>query len=279
MITISAVHTAVLTPEGDGANVYRVVGSNFLRNYDPFLLLDEFHVKPPAGFPHHPHRGFETVTYMLEGAFTHKDFCGHEGTIHPGDLQWMTAGKGIVHSEMPATKQVNKGLQLWINLKARDKMIDPAYQELLDKDIPRKTEHGVEVKVIAGSSMGIDSPVYTRTPTMYLDVRMEKDSSFLQAVPSTFNAFVYVLEGEAMFGETETIGKVHQMLLMSKGDHIRISTASQSCRFVMIGGEPLNEPIVQHGPFVMNTREGIMQTFQDYQERKNGFESLNTAEW
>ncbi|KAI8597471.1 RmlC-like cupin domain-containing protein, partial [Dissophora ornata] len=160
--------------EGVGARVRRSIGRPELRNHDPFLMLDEFNVDKNGGFPDHPHRGFETVTYMLEGQFQHEDFAGHKGTIGPGDLQWMTAGRGIVHSEMPVKSQTRAhGLQLWINLPKEHKMCEPQYQELLDKEIPRATpEEGVTVKVIAGESHGVTSKVYTRTPTMYLDFKM-----------------------------------------------------------------------------------------------------------
>uniref|UniRef100_A0ACD6AAI9 Uncharacterized protein n=1 Tax=Avena sativa TaxID=4498 RepID=A0ACD6AAI9_AVESA len=158
--------------EGQGATVRRSIGRHELRNLDPFLMLDEFSVSKPAGFPDHPHRGFETVTYMLEGAFTHQDFSGHKGTIRTGDVQWMTAGRGIVHSEMPASDGVQKGLQLWINLASKDKMIEPRYQELQSKDISHAEKDGVEVRIIAGEAFGVQSPVYTRTPTMYMDFTM-----------------------------------------------------------------------------------------------------------
>ena len=157
-----------------------------LRNFDPFLLLDEFkNYGPSPGFPDHPHRGFETVTYMISGKVIHEDFNGHEGVIGPGDLQWMTAGRGIMHSEMPISEgpnDLNWGLQLWVNLPQKLKMIEPAYQELLDKDIPKVSRDGVYVKIISGESMGVKSTVYTRTPTMYLDFKLDKGASFTQEV-------------------------------------------------------------------------------------------------
>jgi redox-sensitive bicupin YhaK (pirin superfamily) len=274
-ISIIQVASCRETRDGDGATVFRVIGTSGLRHYDPFLMLDEFHVRPPAGFPDHPHRGFETVTYMLGGAFKHKDFVGHQGIIETGDLQWMTAGRGIVHSEMPAADTDNYGLQLWVNLAARDKMIPPNYQELKAKDIPVAKKEGVEVKVIAGKSLGVESKVYTRTPTMYLDVVMEKNSKFEQEIPEEFRGFVYVLEGSGMFGETRKVGNAHQMLLFDEGNELCIETAEQSCRFVIIAGKPIGEPIVQYGPFVMNTQDEIQQAFYDYQLRQNGFEGSN----
>lgn len=261
--------------EGVGARVRRSIGRPELRNLDPFLLLDEFFVKAPSGFPDHPHRGFETVTYMIDGKFAHEDFCGHKGFIKPGDLQWMTAGKGILHAEMPATKELNHGLQLWVNLSKKDKMIEPKYQELLDKDIPRKTQNGVTVKVIAGESMGIKSPVYTLTPTMYLDFIFEANSKFNQIIPEDFNGFLYVLSGYAFFGSKKFKGEAHNTLVLSKGKELQIETQDSPCRFVLIAGKPLNEPIIQYGPFVMNTQEEIMETIQDFRSAKNGFENAH----
>ena len=187
--------------EGMGATVRRSIGNAECRNFDPFLMLDEFSVAAPAGFPDHPHRGFETVTYMLSGAsFVHEDFKGHRGEIGVGDLQWMCAGRGIVHSEMPQSKEPSHGLQLWVNLKGRDKMCEPSYQELVAKDVPlaigKGENEGVEVKVIAGTSLGIKSPIYTRTPTMYLDITLQPGAALSQEVPSGWNAFVYTLSGE-----------------------------------------------------------------------------------
>lgn len=264
--------------EGVGARVRRSIGRMELRSLDPFLLLDEFSVKAPAGFPDHPHRGFETVTYMLAGVFCHEDFVGHKGLIKPGDLQWMTAGKGIVHAEMPASKEEAHGLQLWVNLGSKDKMIEPAYQELASKDIPEGGADGVKVRVIAGESFGIKSPVKTRTPTMYLDFKMEPNSALDQAVPTDWNAFVYTLSGEAFFGEDEHHGKAHETLVLSQGPNFIVKTKESPVHFVLIAGQPLNEPVVQHGPFVMNTKEEIMQAMMDYRMGRNGFEKASNFE-
>ncbi|KAI0523081.1 hypothetical protein KFK09_005471 [Dendrobium nobile] len=260
--------------EGDGANVRRSIGRPELRNFDPFLLLDEFSVSRPAGFPDHPHRGFETVTYMLEGAFTHQDFSGHKGTIRAGDLQWMTAGRGIVHSEMPAADGVQKGLQLWINLSSKDKMVEPNYQELLSKDIARINKNGVDVRIIAGEAFGVSSPVYTRTPTMYLDFTMKPGAELRQLIPQEWNAFIYIIDGEGVFGDEETSPiSSHHVLILSNGDGLKVwNKSGRPLRFVLIGGEPLNEPVVQYGPFVMNSQKEIQQTLEDYRLGKNGFE-------
>ncbi|KAL2900722.1 Pirin-like protein [Bienertia sinuspersici] len=260
--------------EGNGATVRRSIGRPGLKYLDPFLMLDEFTVSAPAGFPDHPHRGFETVTYMLEGAFAHQDFAGHQGIIRTGDVQWMTAGRGIVHSEMPVGEGVNKGLQLWINLSSNNKMIEPNYQELASEDIVSVENDGVEVRVIAGESMGMHSPVYTRTPTMYLDFTLQPGAQFSQPIPESYNSFVYILEGEGIFGTLSSKPMpAHHCLVLGPGDGLHVwNTSSNMIRFVLIGGQPLNEPVVQYGPFVMNTQEEIEQTFQDYQFGKEGFE-------
>lgn len=263
--------------EGMGARVRRSIGTMQLRNFDPFLMLDEFNVQKPAGFPDHPHRGFETVTYMISGRISHEDFAGHAGTIGPGDLQWMTAGRGIVHAEMPSSDEPSIGLQLWINLPKSEKLCAPRYQELLDKDIPRvKPVDGVEVKVIAGRSHGVESPVYTKSPAYYLDYKMSSNTSAFQELPSGWNSFAYLLSGKAKFGGT--ICDAHSTVVLSNEPNqtgVQIEAVDE-CRFVLISGKPLNEPIQQHGPFVMTTREEIMEAFDDYRNGRNGFEKATS---
>ncbi|ORZ14973.1 RmlC-like cupin domain-containing protein [Lobosporangium transversale] len=262
--------------EGVGARVRRSIGRPELRNHDPFLMLDEFNVDKNGGFPDHPHRGFETVTYMLEGQFQHEDFAGHKGTIGPGDLQWMTAGRGIVHSEMPVKSQTRAhGLQLWINLPKEHKMCEPQYQELLDGQIPRANpQEGVVVKVIAGESHGVKSKVYTRTPTMYLDFKMDKNKAVEQSIPANYTGFIYTLKGTIYVGDKEFKGEAHHTLTFSEdgAETVKITTKDEDAHFVLIAGEPLKEPIVQHGPFVMNSQKEIYDTFVDYQFGQNGFE-------
>ncbi|CAB4263655.1 unnamed protein product [Prunus armeniaca] len=251
--------------EGDGATVRRAIGSRDLRNLDPFLMLDDFSVSPPAGFPDHPHRGFET------GGITHQDFAGHKGTIWTGDVQWMTAGRGIVHSEMPAGEGPNTGLQLWINLSRKDKMIEPRYQELLSKDIRRAEKDGVEVRVIAGETMGVSSPVFTRTPALFFDFTLKPKAQLHQSIPETWTSFVYIIEGEGVFGSTHA--SAHHVLVLGPGDGLSVcNKSSEPLRFVLVGGQPINEPVVQHGPFVMNSQDEINQTIQDYHYGQNGFE-------
>ena len=263
--------------EGRGARVRRSIGRPELKNLDPFLLFDEFsgNGAEGAGFPDHPHRGFETVSYLLEGHFIHEDFTGRKGFLYPGDLQWMTAGRGIMHSEMPGNEPT-RGLQLWVNLKSEDKMVEPEYQELVSNDIPIVEKNGVKVKVIAGKSFGVSSEVRTRTPTYYLDFELAENSEeTVQEVPEGWTTFVYILEGRVNFsGETV---KAHHTAVFGGGDCIKFSNAgTQSSRFIMISGEPIGEPIVQHGPFVMNTEEEIEQAITDYQRGQNGFEKVRT---
>ncbi|KAI4344993.1 hypothetical protein L6164_012163 [Bauhinia variegata] len=257
--------------EGVGAVVRRAIGSRELKILDPFLLLDHFTVNPPSGFPDHPHRGFETVTYMMQGAMTHQDFTGHKGTIRTGDVQWMTAGRGIIHSEMAAGEGMQKGVQLWINLASKDKMIEPRYQELPSDNIPTGEQDGVEVRVIAGESMGLHSPVYTRTPTMFLDFTLKPGAVSHQNIPESWNAFAYVIEGEGVFGSTSS--SPYHVLVLGPGDGLSVrNRSSKLLRFLLIAGQPLNEPVAQYGPFVMNTQAEIEKTIEDYHYCRNGFE-------
>ncbi|GER32421.1 pirin-like protein, partial [Striga asiatica] len=201
---------------------------------------------------------------MLQGGVTHEDFEGHKGTIEAGDLQWMTAGRGIVHSEMPASEGTHKGLQLWINLSSQYKI----------KDICKAKRDGVKVKVIAGEALGVQSPIFTRTPTMFLDFTLKPGAMIQQPILSSWNAFVYVLEGEGKFGNSRSSPvSAHHILLLGPGDGLEAwNKSSKSLRFVLIGGEPLEEPVVQYGPFVMNTQQQIDQTIEDYENFTNGFE-------
>ncbi|KAG7561420.1 Pirin C-terminal domain [Arabidopsis thaliana x Arabidopsis arenosa] len=240
--------------EGDGALVRRGITKSDQELLDPFVSLVEFSVSPPGGFKDHPHRGFESVTYMLQGGIIHQDFNGNKGTIHEGDVQWMTAGRGIIHSEMPE-EQVNKGLQLWINLPSSDKMIEPKNLEMSSSEIPRAEEYGVEVKVIAGESMGVKSPFYTKTPIMFLDFTLDPRAQTHQTVPESWTAFAYIIEGD------------------EGGMKLAWNTSSsRSLRFLLIAGEPIGEPVVERGPFVMNSQAEIDMTIRDYRNAQNGFE-------
>lgn len=265
--------------EGVGARVRRSIGSPMLRNLDPFLMLDEFKVAAPAGFPDHPHRGFSTVTLMLSGSILHEDFAGHRGVIRAGDLQWMCAGRGIVHSEMPAGDDgVSHGLQLWVNLQAKDKLVMPDYQELMSDDVPvaKDERTGVHVRVIAGSSLGVSSAIRTRTPVSFLQVRLAPGAELAQQVPSEWTCFVYVLAGSEITTDDTRVAPHHTIVFaMDGGDGIVVSndaTNIEDAHFVIIAGQPIGEPVVQHGPFVMNTHEEILTAINDYSSGRNGFE-------
>ncbi|RKO90103.1 putative quercetinase, partial [Blyttiomyces helicus] len=276
--TVTKSVLSVEQDEGVGARVRRSIGTYQLRNLDPFLMLDQFTVTEPAGFPDHPHRGFETVTYMLEGDWTHEDFTGRVGRINPGDLQWMTAGRGIVHAEMPLGKTPARGLQLWVNLPRAHKMMEPRYQELLDTEVPRATADGVLVKVIAGDSLGVNAKVLTKSPIQYLDVKMEAEKTFEHTIPAGWTAFLYTLAGDIRVGGSPAPQKTFSTVVLSReGDTLKVESGAESAHFVVIAGEPINEPIVQHGPFVMNEQREIYEAMLDYQAGRNGFE--NAARW
>ncbi|CAH2063567.1 unnamed protein product, partial [Thlaspi arvense] len=209
--------------------------------------------------------GFESVTYMLQGGIIHQDFNGHSGTIHEGDVQWMTAGRGIIHSEMPE-KEINSGLQLWINLPSDDKMIDPKSLEISISEIPRAEEEGVEVKVIAGESMGVQSPFYTKTPIMFLDVTLQPRGQINQTIPESWTAFAYVIEGDdGVFSSSDSSTvEAHNVVVFGTG--------KLACGIRQALGEPIGEPVVQHEPFVMNSQAEIDMAIEDYRNAKNGFE-------
>jgi len=276
---VSKIVLSVEQSEGRGARVRRSIGRPELKNFDPFLLLDEFKssTKTLSGFPDHPHRGFETVTYMLpssKGSFQHEDFCGHKGTISPGGLQWMTAGKGIVHSEMPLGSGDSHGLQLWVNLYSKDKMCDPAYQELQAEEITTVRKDGITAIVIAGEAFGVESKVTTRTPIHYLHFIMEANTVLQQKIPVDWTAFIYVLSGRVKVKDdgSQFIEAHNTVALTVSGDGVSVIAGDQGSSFVLISGKPIGEPVVQHGPFVMNTQKEILEAFDDYHNGKNGFE-------
>uniref|UniRef100_A0A3P9Q4S6 Pirin n=1 Tax=Poecilia reticulata TaxID=8081 RepID=A0A3P9Q4S6_POERE len=262
--------------EGVGARVRRSIGRKELRNLDPFLMLDEFKVAKPAGFPDHPHRGFETVTYVLEGITAHEDFCGHSGRLTTGDLQWMTAGRGVVHAEMPVSEEPVVGLQLWVNLRKQEKMIEPAYQELKSSEIPKRSQGGVTVTVISGEALGAKSKVYTRTPTLYLDFQLQAGAMHVQPVPSVkclLFLFTYLYTFFKGPDQEQQPVESHHTVVFGDGDCVKFENkGSEVSHFVLVAGEPINEPVVQQGPFVMNTQEEIHQAMMDFQNGTNGFE-------
>ena len=274
------------TPEGDGFVVHRSFPSGSIRNLDPFLLLDEMgplDLLPyeSKGFPEHPHRGFVTVTYMLEGRFEHKDSQGNSGKLGPGDVQWMTAGSGLVHSEMPE-KEFSKtggrlhGFQLWINLKKTDKWIKPDYQDVPSTRIPQvSTPDGkVSARVIAGNYLDAKAVINTLTPILYLHFTLQPGGQVVQSVPENYNAFAYVIDGEGLFGKDKTaVGEKKLIVFENDGEIISIresDNAKSPLDVLLIAGMPLNEPIVQYGPFVMNTREEMDKTLEDFRNGRIG---------
>lgn len=265
-------------PASDGAGVKltRVIGQPRLPDLDPFLMLDEFGTDKAedyiAGFPDHPHRGFETVTYMLDGRMRHKDNHGNQGVLVPGSVQWMTAGRGIVHSEMPEqTEGKMRGFQLWLNLPAKDKMTAPAYQEFGPEKMPVVERTGVNIKVIAGQVDGVTGPVrQPATDPTYLDVRIDAGAEFTLPIPAGHAAFIYVYEGSAAVGigrEAATIS-AQELAVLGDGTEVRLEGRAARSRAIVVAGRPLREPVARYGPFVMNTREEIMQAFADYQSGK-----------
>ena len=270
--TVSKVVTGRATSDGDGVRLTRIIGTHELRELDPFLLLDEFKSDNPddyiGGFPSHPHRGFETITYMLHGEFTHKDSRGNEGHLTAGSVQWMTAGRGIIHSEMPAmTDGLVWGYQLWLNLPAEHKMTEPRYQDIPPEEIPVVANGGSSVKVIAGEYQGTQGPAKTWIPAHYFDVTLEPAAAFSQPVPESMTAFAYVIDGEARVGPPEqaTVGTPLQLLVLAGGDTVQVTAGARGARFLLLAAQRLDEPIARQGPFVMNTMEQVYQAFADYQ--------------
>jgi len=282
----SRIIKAIPTLEGAGFLVHRPFPSGALSDFDPFLLLDEMgpmDVGPgeARGAPDHPHRGFETVTCMLSGSFRHKDSQGHQGKLTSGDVQWMTAGRGVIHSEEPSkefqqTGGTLHGVQLWVNLPKRDKMIRPHYQEIAAEKIPsaRTPDGKVAVRVVAGESLGARAVIETRTPIFYLDFMLKPGGKVVQPVARDFNAFAYVIEGPVLFGShTAHVQRGNMVPFERDGNEIWIEAPLEnrsSARVFLIGGRPLNEPIARYGPFVMNTPQEIHEAFEDYRSGRMG---------
>lgn len=265
------------TSDGAGVRLTRVIGGGELPDLDPFLLLDEFGTDRAedyiAGFPEHPHRGFETVTYMLDGRMRHKDNHGNEGVLVPGSVQWMTAGRGLVHSEMPEQQEGRmRGFQLWVNLPARDKMTDPRYQEFAPERIPLlQPADGVAVKVIAGRVGDTDGPIaQPATDPVYLDIALDVGAQWQYALPEGHNAFVYVYEGAAAIGDGDDAREVdaQELAVLAGGEVLKLRAGAAGTRAVLVAGRPLREPVARYGPFVMNTKQEVMQAFVDFQEGK-----------
>ena len=261
------------TSDGAGVRLTRMIGTPALAELDPFLLLDEFKSDRAddylAGFPDHPHRGFETVTYMLAGAMEHRDHAGNRGELQAGSVQWMTAGRGIVHSEMPRQRDgLMWGFQLWVNLPARDKMIAPRYQDIApERILEAKLGDGATARVIAGEVSGVRGPVEgIATEPLYLDVHLSPDTAVELPMTAGHNAFAYVYEGRAAVGPASGARDVGagQLAVLSDGDALRVAAGSAGARVLLLAARPLGEPIARYGPFVMNTREEILQAVDDY---------------
>ena len=263
------------TSDGAGVKLTRVLTQPLQRRLDPFLMLDAFGTDDPrdyvGGFPDHPHRGFETVTYMIAGRMRHRDNAGHEGLLQNGGVQWMTAGRGVIHSELPEQENGRmEGFQLWLNLAAKDKMRAPWYRDIQTAEIPEfTTVNGVSVRVIAGHSHGIDGAMQREvTEPLYLDLELAAGATFTQALPPSHNAFVYVYRGDLDIGGTQ-VPTQRMAILKNEADRDGVVLkAVVPARALLIAGKPLGEPIAQYGPFVMNTNDEIFQAVQDYQSGK-----------
>ena len=259
---------AMPTSDGAGVRLSRAIANAELEHLDPFLLLDEFRSDDPgdyiAGFPDHPHRGFETVTYMLAGQMEHQDHAGNRGLLKGGGAQWMTAGRGLVHSETPKQdKGLMWGFQLWVNLPAANKMTAPRYQDIEPEAIPEVKVEGGTVKVVAGTFKGVTGPVSgIVTEPLYLDVRLDAAGRFETALPEQHTAFVYAYQGRGEIGRAAVGSKT--LAILSPGDSLSVKAVEGEFRFLCIAARPLNEPIARYGPFVMNTREEIQQAFEDF---------------
>jgi hypothetical protein len=282
--SVFQVTNAKTTLEGEGFVVHRAFPNGSIREFDPFLLLDEMgpivvSSENAKGAPDHPHRGFETVTYMIDGVFEHKDSQGHSGKIKTGDVQWMTAGSGVIHSEMPEKEFSQKGgtlhgFQLWVNLPKKDKMMNPRYQDIPANKIPIMQKNGIKVKVIAGESMGEKAVIQTITPIMYLHFTIQPNAHVVQTIPQNYNAFAYVVNGKGFFGDQQISAHKEQIVLFEQDGNEIIIKASNDISLpldvLVIAGVSLGEPVVRYGPFVMNTEDEIAQAILDYNTGKMG---------
>ena len=258
--------------EGAGVTVHRTIGTPALRNLDPFLMLDHFSSDDPddyiAGFPDHPHRGFITLTYMLDGHMLHQDSMGNKGDLKSGGAQWMKAASGVIHSEMPQqTAGLMRGFQLWINLPASEKMTTPAYQEYSPAAIPQYNTEGLTVKVLSGEYLQTSGPIDDpHTEVQYFDVTLETAHTFIHRLANDIQSFIYVFEGDAII-EGTTLPQ-HTFAVLSAGEDILVAAGHAGARFILVAGKPIGEPIVQYGPFVMNTETEIQQALTEYRDGK-----------
>lgn len=276
---VARVFEAVLTSEGVGAKVRRSIGTAGLQRLNPFLMLDHAFVPPGAGFPDHPHRGFETVTYVLDGSIAHEDFTGSTGVISTGDLQFMTAGRAIVHAEMPIARKDGQpvvGMQLWVSLEEGMRDVEPRYRDMRDAEIPHaRPSPGVDIKVISGDAYGVHArneiPI-SYTPMIMLDVRMQKDTQISQPIPQGWTAFLYTLSGSGTTGATK-FSMYDNVVFNTAGDSVDVrNDRDDELRVLLVAGKPNTGEIMQYGPFVSNSKEGLQKAFHDYQAHLNGFE-------
>ncbi len=273
---VERIVTGEATSDGAGVRLFRVIGGQALPEFDPFLLLDEFLSDDPndyiAGFPEHPHRGFETVTYMLAGRMRHGDNQGNSGLLEAGSVQWMTAGRGILHSEMPEQENGRMwGFQLWVNLPASHKMMAPRYQDIPPVDVPTCTPApGVALRLIAGEMAGIEGPIRNvEAEPVYVDITLDAGATYDLALPRAHHAFVYCYVGELVVGTRENgVLEARRLAVLSSGDRLRLRGGVDGARAIVVAGKPFNEPVARYGPFVMNTREEIMQAIADMRSGK-----------
>jgi redox-sensitive bicupin YhaK (pirin superfamily) len=260
------------TVEGAGVHLKRVFGYHEVPILDPFLLLDDFHSENPdhyrAGFPWHPHRGIETVTYMIHGRMKHEDSIGNSGVIQDGDVQWMTAGSGIIHSEIPdQDRGLLWGFQLWVNLPSTHKMMDPRYQDIKNDQIPEALlSHNVRIRVICGEVDGVRGPVQDIVvDTQYLEITVPPNTEFVRLVQDEYTMFAYVIDGKAHFNqERDRLINPEHLLIFKEGNAVKITTEDKHVKFLLISGKPIGEPVAWTGPIVMNTREEIQMAFEEY---------------
>lgn len=275
-LEVEKIITAQKTPDGAGVTLYRSLGSHLLPRIDPFLMLDEFKSDNPneyiAGFPSHPHRGFETVTYMLAGKMEHKDHKGNVGIIQSGGVQWMTAGRGIIHSEMPIQEDgLIWGFQLWVNLPSYQKMKEPSYQNIEPEQISELClESGSLFRFIAGNSMGIEGAAKgIDTDPLFVDIRLVPDDRVAHPIEPTHNSLIYVYRGMLQIGDPGEpkleVVKHGQLAVLSKGTNLSVKAGNENTGFILLSGKPIGEPVAKYGPFVMNTKAEIQQAVEDYQ--------------
>lgn len=284
--TIKQIMPSMQAAEGDGMVIYRAFPSGSVSEIDPFLLLDEigplqFQPGEGKGFPDHPHRGFETVTYLLEGEMEHRDSGGNHGVLRPGDVQWMTAGSGLVHSEMPGPRLIRDGgrlhgFQLWINLPKNRKMTPPRYQELASARIPvaLNAEGDVAVRIISGEALGIHGPIQSENPIVYLHFTLQPGAEHVHPIPAGYTTILYLINGAGVFDSKSGNVQARKVItFLNGGDSVRLSNPAgrgEVLNLLLLAGKPLGEPIARYGPFVMNTRDELKEAFEDYRSGRMG---------